>query len=242
MNLQTQGRLTTPQQFGAIVLRANPDGSALRIRDVARVEIGAQNEDSESRLNGKPAVAIGLYLSPGANAVQTAAAVKTRMDRLKQRFPEGLNYTVVYDTTTFINDTIREVLQDACRSLRPRGDRRVSFPRQPAGHDHSRHCRPREPHRRPSPCFSIGYSANTISLLALVLAIGIVVDDAIVVVENVERVMEEEPDLSPADATKKAMSQITAPIIAITLVLLSIFVPNRVPARHHGGSFFASSR
>lgn len=111
MNLQTQGRLTTPQQFGAIILRANPDGSTLRIRDVARVEIGAQNEDSESRLNGKPAVAIGLYLSPGANAVETAAAVKTRMDKLKQRFPEGLNYTVVYDSTTFINDTIREVLR-----------------------------------------------------------------------------------------------------------------------------------
>ena len=225
LNLQTQGRLTTPQQFGAIILRANPDGSALRIRDVARVEIGAQNEDSESRLNGKPAVAIGLYLSPGANAVQTAAAVKTRMDRLKQRFPEGLNYTVVYDTTTFINDTIREVLRTLAEAfvlvvivvflflgnLRATIIPAIAVPVSLIGAF--------------AVLLLIGYSANTISLLALVLAIGIVVDDAIVVVENVERVMEEEPNLSPADATKKAMSQITGPIIAITLVLLSVFIP-----------------
>jgi multidrug efflux pump subunit AcrB len=202
LNLQTQGRLTTPQQFGAIILRANPDGSTLRIRDVARVEIGAQNEDSESRLNGKPAVAIGLYLSPGANAVETAEAVKTRMDKLKQRFPEGLNYTVVYDSTTFINDTIREVLRRLGQAfilmvivvflflgnLRATIIPAIAVPVSLIGTF--------------AVLLLVGYSANTISLLALVLAIGIVVDDAIVVVENVERVMEEEPNLSPPDAER----------------------------------------
>src|ERR1700751_4280828 len=110
MNIQTQGRLTTPEQFGDIVLRANPDGSLLRVRDVARVQLGAQNEDVEGRYNGEPAVAIGLYLSPGANAVTTASAVIATMDRLAQRFPPGLHYVVNYDTTTFVRDTIHDVL------------------------------------------------------------------------------------------------------------------------------------
>src|SRR6516164_3930782 len=110
LNIQTQGRLTTPEQFGNIVLRANPDGSLLRIKDVARVELGAQNEDVESRLNGKPAVAIGIYLSPGANAVQAAAAVRANLERLSKRFPPGLKYLVNYDTTTFVFDTIHDVL------------------------------------------------------------------------------------------------------------------------------------
>ena len=225
MNVQTQGRLTTPEEFGNIILRANPDGSNLRIRDVAHVEIGAQNEDAESRLNGKPAVAIGLYLSPGANAVQTAGAVHEAMEKLKTRFPSGLNYNVVFDSTTFINDTIREVLKTLAEAfilvvivvflflgnLRATIIPAIAVPVSLIGTF--------------ALLLLVGYSVNTISLLALVLAIGIVVDDAIVVVENVERVMEEEPDLSPADATKKAMAQITGPIIAITLVLLSVFVP-----------------
>ncbi|HEU0154971.1 MAG TPA: multidrug efflux RND transporter permease subunit [Stellaceae bacterium] len=225
MNVQTQGRLTTPQQFGNIVLRANPDGSLLRIKDVARVELGAQNEDIEARLNGKPAVAIGIYLSPGANAVQTAKLVRANLDRLSQRFPAGLKYLVNYDTTTFVFDTIRDVLITLViafvlvvivvflflGSLRATLIPAVAVPVSVIG------------------AFAVlllmGYSANTISLLAMVLAIGILVDDAIVVVENVERVMEAEPELSPAEATKKAMAEITAPIIAITLVLFSVFVP-----------------
>jgi hydrophobe/amphiphile efflux-1 (HAE1) family protein len=225
MNLQTQGRLTTAQQFGSIVLRANPDGSALRVRDVAQVQIGAQNEDSESRLNGKPAVAIGIYLSPGANAVQTATRVSNVLEKLRQRFPEGLNYSVVYDSTTFVSDTIREVLTTLGEAfilvvivvflflgnLRATIIPAIAVPVSLIGTF--------------AVLLLVGYSANTISLLALVLAIGIVVDDAIVVVENVERVMEEEPNLSPAEATKKAMNQITGPIIAITLVLLSVFIP-----------------
>ena len=225
MNVQTQGRLTTPEEFGAIILRANPDGSNLRVRDVARVEIGAQNEDAESRLNGKPAVAIGLYLSPGANAVQTAGAVHQAMEKLKTRFPPGLNYNVVFDSTTFINDTIREVLKTLFEAfilvvlvvflflgnLRATIIPAIAVPVSLIGTF--------------ALLLLVGYSVNTISMLALVLAIGIVVDDAIVVVENVERVMEEEPQLTPAEATKKAMNQITAPIIAITLVLLSVFAP-----------------
>jgi hydrophobe/amphiphile efflux-1 (HAE1) family protein len=224
-NVQTQGRLTTSAQFGNIVLRANPDGSVLRINDVARVEIGAQNMDSESRIDGKPGVPIGIYLAPGANAVTTAKSVQATLAKLSDRFPPGLSYLVQYDSTTFVADTITEVLKTLAEafvlvvivvflflgSLRATIVPAVAVPVSLIGTF--------------AVLLSLGYSANTVSLLAMVLAIGIVVDDAIVVVENVERVMEEEPDLSPAEATKKAMSQITAPIIAISLVLLSVFVP-----------------
>lgn len=225
INLQTQGRLSTPEQFGNIVLRANPDGSLLRVRDVARVDLGAQNLDIESHFNGKPAVAIGIYLSPGANAVQTASLVVDALKRLSQRFPPGLKYLVNYDTTTFVHATIHEVLITLgiafglvvtvvfvfLGSLRATLIPAIAVPVSVIGSF--------------AVLLPMGYSANTVSLLAMVLAIGILVDDAIVVVENVERVMEEEPHLSPADAVKKAMTQITAPIIAITLVLLSVFVP-----------------
>ncbi len=225
INLQTTGRLASAAQFGEIVLRANPDGSNLKIKDVARVELGAQNQDTESSLSGKPAVAIGIYLSPGANAVSTAAAVDKTLNGLKARFPEGLKTTVVYDTTTFVNDTIGEVERTLVEafvlvvivvflflgSLRATIIPAVAVPVSLIGTF--------------AVLLSIGYSANTVSLLALVLAIGIVVDDAIVVVENVERIMEEEPELSVPECTKKAMGEITAPIVAISLVLLSVFVP-----------------
>jgi hydrophobe/amphiphile efflux-1 (HAE1) family protein len=225
MNVQTQGRLTTPEQFGAIVLRANSDGSILRVRDVARVEMGAQNEDVDSRLNGKPTVAAAIYLAPGSNAVQTSDLVNKTLDRLSKRFPNGLKSLVVHDSTTFVNDTIGEVIFTLGQAfllvvlvvflflgnLRATIIPAVAVPVSLIGTFVI--------------LLSLGYSANTVSLLAMVLAIGIVVDDAIVVVENVERVMEEEPQLPPADAAKKAMAQITAPIVAITLVLLSVFVP-----------------
>ena len=225
INLQTQGRLTTPEQFGAIVLRANPDGSVLRISDVARVELGAATQDSESRLNGDPAVTLGIYLSPGANAVQTSQRIQAALDDLGTRFPQGLKSTVFYNSSTFVSDTISEVIKTLAEAfilvvivvfvflgnLRATLIPTIAVPVSLIGTF--------------AVLLAIGYSANTVSLLALVLAIGIVVDDAIVVVENVERVMEEEPGLSPKDATKKAMTQITAPIIAITLVLLSVFVP-----------------
>jgi hydrophobe/amphiphile efflux-1 (HAE1) family protein len=224
-NVQTQGRLTDSKQFSDIVLRANPDGSVLRIGDVARVEIGAQNLDSESRIDGRAGVPVGIYLAPGANAVTTAKAVQATLQKLSGRFPKGLSYLVQYDSTTFVSDTITEVLKTLSEAfilvvivvflflgnMRATIIPAIAVPVSLIGTF--------------AVLLVLGYSANTVSLLAMVLAIGIVVDDAIVVVENVERVMEEEPDLSPADATKKAMEQITAPIIAITLVLLSVFVP-----------------
>jgi hydrophobe/amphiphile efflux-1 (HAE1) family protein len=225
LNVQTKGRLTTPEEFGDIILRANPDGSRLRIKDVARVELGAATRDTESRLNGNPAITIGIYLAPGANAVQTSARVQQTLDTLGTRFPEGLKTIVFYDSSSFVADTIQEVIKTLLEAfalvvivvflflgnLRATIIPTIAVPVSLIG------------------AFAVllvlGYSANTVSLLALVLAIGIVVDDAIVVVENVERVLEEEPDLSPKEATKKAMRQITGPIIAITLVLLSVFVP-----------------
>ena len=225
MNVQTEGTLTTPKQFGDIVLRANADGSLLRVRDVARVEMGAQNEDTETRLNGQPAVGLALYLSPGANAVQTAKLVHDTIAKLEKRFPPGLKAQIVYDSTLFVNDTIHEVLvtlgEAFCLvvlvvflflgNLRATIIPAVAVPVSLIGTF--------------AVLLAMGYSANTVSLLAMVLAIGIVVDDAIVVVENVERVLEEHPELSPAEAALEAMRQITAPIVAISLVLLSVFVP-----------------
>ncbi len=224
-NLQTKGRLTTAEEFGNIVVRANPDGSVLRVRDVARIELGAAVRDSESRLNGNPAVTTAVYLAPGANAVATSARLQAALDDLGTRYPEGLTSTVFYNSSTFVSDTIEEVKSTLVEAFilvvlvvflflgnfRATLIPTIAVPVSLIGTF--------------AVLLALGYSANTVSLLALVLAIGIVVDDAIVVVENVERVLEEEPDLTPREATKKAMTQITAPIIAITLVLLSVFVP-----------------
>jgi len=225
LNVQTQGRLTTPEQFGKIVIRANPDGSVLRLSDISRVELGAANMDTESRLNGNPAVSIGLYLAPGANAVQTSARVQAGLDEMAHRFPDGLKARVFYDSSSFVASTITEVEKTLgiafvlvilvvflfLGNIRATIIPMVAIPVSLIG------------------TFAIllaaGFSANTVSLLAMVLGIGVVVDDAIVVVENVERVMAEEPELSPKEATKKAMRQITGPVIAISLVLLSVFVP-----------------
>ncbi|SDD35381.1 efflux RND transporter permease subunit [Belnapia rosea] len=225
MNIQTLGRLITPEQFSDIIIRANPDGSVLRVRDVARVELGAQSMDTVSRLNGQSAVTVGVYLSPGANAVTVSNAMKRTLDELSTRFPEGMRAQVLYDSSTFVVDTIEEVIHTLLEafvlvvivvylflgSLRATIIPTIAVPVSLIGAF--------------AILLAIGYSANTVSLLAMVLAIGIVVDDAIVVVENVERVMEEHPEWEPARAVKQAMAEITAPIIAITLVLLSVFVP-----------------
>src|ERR687892_486460 len=225
LSISTQGRLTNVQQFNQIVLRANPDGSVVRLRDVAQVDLGAQSSDSFSRYNGSPAAAIGIYQSPGANAVQVAEQVRATMEDLSQRFPDDLAYSVFYDTTIFVKSTMEEVIKTLFEAfvlvglvvflflgkLRTTLIPIIAVPVSLIGTF--------------AVMLAIGFSANTVSLLALVLAIGIVVDDAIVVVENVERVMEEEPHLSAKEATKKAMGEIVAPILAITLVLLSVFVP-----------------
>src|ERR1700712_3935223 len=225
LNVQTQGRLVTTAEFGNIVIRANPDGSSLKLKDVARLELGAQTLDSESRFDGYPSVALAIYLAPGANALDTASSIKGLLDRLSHRFPPGLQYNITYDSTDFVHDTVNEVLKTIFEAfvlvvivvflflgsvratIIPTCAVPVSLIGAFAGMS------------------AMGFSANTVSLLAMVLAIGIVVDDAIVVVENVERVMEEEPELTAPEAAKKAMTQITGPIIAITLVLLSVFVP-----------------
>src|SRR4051794_10669677 len=225
LNIQTKGRLTSPEEFEKIVIRTNPDGSVLRLGDVARLELGAANLDRETRFNSASAAAIAIYQTPGANAIKTLQAVKDKLARLQQRFPDDLAWKVTYDPTVFVTDTIHEVQKTLIEafalvvlvvylflgSVRATLIPTLAVPVSLIG------------------TFiilnAIGYSANTVSLLAIVLAIGIVVDDAIVVVENVERVMEEHPELSPGEAVKLAMSEITAPIIAITLVLLSVFVP-----------------
>ncbi len=225
LNIQTKGRLTTVAEFENIIVRTNPDGSILRLGDVARIELGAANLDRDTRLNGGPAAAIAIYQAPGANAINTLQAVRTKLTELEKRFPEDLAWKITYDPTTFVTDTIHEVQKTLVEafvlvvivvylflgSFRATLIPTLAVPVSLIGTF--------------IVLLAVGYSANTVSLLAVVLAIGIVVDDAIVVVENVERVMEEHPELSPADATKRAMAEITAPIIAITLVLLSVFVP-----------------
>ena len=225
INLQTKGRLATPEEFRHIVIRANPDGSVLHVGDVARVELGAASMDTESRINGDPAVTIGIYLAPGANAVATSARVARTLDDLGKRFPAGMKKIIFYDSSDFVSETISSVIQTLFEAfvlvvlvvfvflgnLRATIIPTVAVPVSLIGTF--------------AVMLALDYTINTVSLLAMVLAIGIVVDDAIVVVENVERVLEEEPNISAKDATKKAMRQITGPIIAITLVLLSVFVP-----------------
>ncbi|MGE3292437.1 MAG: efflux RND transporter permease subunit [Geminicoccaceae bacterium] len=225
LTISTQGRLGTPEEFERIIVRANPDGSVVRVRDVGRVELGAQSSDQFSRFNGQPGAGIGIYQSPGANAVAVTRAVEARLEQLAQRFPDDLDYVVMYDTTIFVTATVEQVIHTLIEAFVLVGLvvfvflgswRATLIPLAAV---------PVSIIGTFAVLLAIGYSANTVSLLALVLAIGIVVDDAIVVVEDVERVMAEEPHLSPEDATRKAMGEITAPIIAITLVLLSVFVP-----------------
>lgn len=225
LNIQTKGRLSSVADFENIVVRTNSDGSVLRLHDVARLELGAANLDRDTRFNGQDAAAIVIYQSPGGNAINTVNAVRAKLADLEKRFPDDLAWKITYDPTVFVTDTMHEVKKTLIEafvlvtivvflflgSWRATLIPTLAVPVSLTG------------------AFivlkAVGYSANTVSLLAIVLAIGIVVDDAIVVVENVERVMEEHPELSPAEATKFAMAEITAPIIAITLVLLSVFVP-----------------
>jgi len=225
LNIQTKGRLASVAEFEKIIIRTNPDGSVLRLGDVARLELGAANLDRDTRFNGGPAAIVAIFQTPGANAIKTLNDVRARVAELAQSFPEDMTWKVTYDPTASVTATIEEVQKTLIEafilvvivvflflgSVRATLIPTIAVPVSLIG------------------TFivlkAIGYSANTVSLLAVVLAIGIVVDDAIVVVENVERVMEEHPELSPGEATKRAMAEITAPIIAITVVLLSVFVP-----------------
>lgn len=225
LTVTTKGRLSSTDEFGDIIVRSGGDGSFVRVKDVARIDLEAASFDTDARYQGKPAAPIGIYLSPGANAVSVASAVSKRLDELRNRFPEGVEFAYVYNTADFVSAMIEKVIHTLIEAfalvaivvfvflgrLRPTFIPLIAVPVAIIGTF--------------AVLLAAGYSANTISLLALVLAIGIVVDDAIIVVENVERVMHEEPHLSAADATRKAMSEIAGPVIAITLVLLSVFVP-----------------
>ncbi|MDB5545383.1 MAG: bepG [Hyphomicrobiales bacterium] len=225
LNIETKGRLSSVEEFQDIIIRTNPDGSVLKLKDIARVELGAANMDRATRLNGAGAALIAIYQSPGANALTSLAAVKKVLADAQKNFPEDLAWKVTYDPTTFVTATISEVQKTLVEafflvvlvvylflgSFRATLIPTIAVPVSLIGTF--------------IVLYVIGYSANAVSLLAIVLAIGIVVDDAIVVVEAVEHRMETHPHESPADATKAAMTQITAPIIAITLVLLSVFVP-----------------
>ena len=219
-----KGRLDTVEEFENIILRAASDGSVVRLRDVARVELGAKDYNSQSKLSGNPSVGVGIYLSPGANALDTADRVTAKLTELSKRFPDGVAYTVPLDTTTFVRISIEEVihtlveamilvflvvfifLQNFRATLIPCLAVPVSIIGTFAG------------------MYALGFTINTLTLFGMVLAIGIVVDDAIVVLENVERIMRTH-GCSPREATAKAMEEVTGPVIAIVLVLCAVFVP-----------------
>jgi multidrug efflux pump len=221
--LTAQGRLQDVRQFEDIIILARSDGSVVKLKDVARVELGAENYGWFGQLNGKPAALLAVYQLPDANALDVASRVKAELDRLSARFPNDLTYQVTYDTTLYVKTSIREVvitllealalvvlvvyifLQDWRSTLIPA----IAIPVSLIGTF--------------AALLAMGFTINTVSLFGLILAIGVVVDDAIVVVENVQRHMAD--GLAPADATRKAMQEVTAPVVATTLVLLAVFVP-----------------
>ncbi|MFA5631281.1 MAG: efflux RND transporter permease subunit [Porticoccaceae bacterium] len=222
--LVVKGMLSTPEEFGRILLRANEDGSAVYLSDVARIELGPQTYDFENRVNGRPAIAGAIQLAPGANAIATVNGVKKRLEELSAGFPDNIEYSTPYDTSTFVSVAIKKVvitlieavvlvflvmllfLQNLRYTLIPT----LVVPVCLLGTF--------------AVMAALGFSINMMTMFGMVLAIGILVDDAIVVVENVERIMAEE-GLSPVDATRKAMGQISGAIVGITLVLSAVFVP-----------------
>ncbi|MGH8568898.1 MAG: efflux RND transporter permease subunit, partial [Gammaproteobacteria bacterium] len=219
----TRGRMTEVNEFEKMIVRALPNGSMIRLKDVARVELGAQSYDLQGRFKGKPTTFLLTFLSPGANALDTVKRIRAEMDARSKSFPPGVRYEIPYDTTRFIEVSIQEVvqtlgealvlvvlvvylfLQSWRATLIPLVAVPVSLIGTFAGME------------------LLGFSINTLTMFGMVLCIGLVVDDAIVVVENVERHMES--GLSPKDAAKKAMEEVTGPVIAIVLVLVSVFVP-----------------
>jgi HAE1 family hydrophobic/amphiphilic exporter-1 len=222
--VRAQGRLQSEEDFGNIVLRANPDGSLVRVRDVARIELGAQTYSQQGRLNGKPAALVALYQMPGANALQAADGAKKLMEKLKQSFPPDLEYVIALDTTLSVTEGIKEIEHTLFEALVLlvmivvfvflQGWRATLIPllAVPVSLVGTFMLFP-----------MFGFSINTLSLFGLVLAIGLVVDDAIVVVEAVEHHIEH--GMSPKDATLRAMEEVTGPVIAIAVILAAVFVP-----------------
>jgi HAE1 family hydrophobic/amphiphilic exporter-1 len=222
-SVRVQGRLGSPEEFGAIIIRANPDGSAVRLRDVARVELGAQVYNLVGRLNGKPAANIAIFQLPGSNALDCANGVKAAMARIKLRFPQDLDYEIALDTTQAVSEGMREISNTLWQAMllvvlvvfvflqgwRPTLIPMLAVPVSLVGTFIL------------FPVF--GFSVNTLSLFGLVLAIGLVVDDAIVVVEAVEHHIEE--GMSPRDATIRAMEEVSGPVVAIAIILASVFIP-----------------
>ncbi len=222
--VRTQGRLVTPEEFGDIILRANPDGSVLHLKDVARVELGTQVYNLTARYNKAPAGVMGIYQLPGSNAVETAKAVRKRLDELKGRFPQGLIYEVPLDTTKAVSAGIHEILVTLAIALLLvilvvylflQGWRATLIPLMAV----------------PVSLIGtfilfpvLGFSINTLSLFGLVLAIGLVVDDAIIVVEAVEHLIDTE-GMTPRDATVRAMEEVGGPVVAIALILAAVFIP-----------------
>ena len=223
-SVTAQGRLSEPEQFENIIIRSNTDGSSLRLKDVARVELGSKDYNFKGTINGKEAVLLGIFLQPGANALDVAEEVNGVIEEMKSQFPTGLAHLTSYDTTRFVEVSIREVvktlleamvlvflvvylfLQNWRATLIPTLAVPVSLLGTFAG------------------MYMLGYSINSLTLFGMVLSIGIVVDDAIVVLENVERIMHEE-GLGARDAAVKAMGEVSGPVVAIVLVLCSVFVP-----------------
>lgn len=223
-SVNTKGRLIDADEFGNIILRSDNTGAALRLKDVARIELGAQDYSVQSTYNGQEAVAFAIYLQSGANALEVSEQVQATMERLSKNFPEGITYKIPYDTTIFVKVSINEVvhtffeavvlvilvvylfLQNLRATLIPILAVPVSIVGAFAG------------------MYLLGFSINLLTLFGLILAIGIVVDDAIIVLENVERLMSEEK-LSPKDAAIKAMQEVSGPVVAVALVLSSVFLP-----------------
>ncbi|MEB5704496.1 multidrug efflux RND transporter permease subunit OqxB [Pantoea anthophila] len=223
LSINTQGRLESEQQFGDIILKTSEDGSLVRLRDVARIEMGSGSYALRSQLNNKDAVGIGIFQAPGANAIDLSNAVRAKMDELATRFPNDVKWAAPYDPTVFVRDSIKAVVQTLLEAVilvvlvvilflqtwRASIIPLLAVPVSVVGTF--------------SVLYLLGFSLNTLSLFGLVLAIGIVVDDAIVVVENVERNIE--MGLSPRAAAHQAMREVSGPIIAIALVLCAVFVP-----------------
>ncbi|WP_163135048.1 efflux RND transporter permease subunit [Agarivorans sp. Alg241-V36] len=225
--LSTKGRLSHPEEFEEIIIRSNPDGSAVYLKDISRVELGAASYDAEAMLDNKASALLFIYQASGANALEVAKGVREELTRLSEQFPEDMDYKVLYDTTQFVETSIDEMLetlliaialvifvvyiflQDVRQTLIPA----IAIPVSLVGTF--------------AFLLATGMSINTVSLFALILAIGIVVDDAIVVVENTTRLMQDE-GLNAVEATTKSMQEVTGPVVATTLVLLAVFAPTAV--------------
>src|SRR5260221_9275265 len=219
-----KGQLSSPEEFGAIVLRANPDGSTVRLRDVARIEVGGMGYQFTTRLNGKPTAGLSVLLAPTGNALATAGAVEAKMKELSRFFPANIAYEIPYNITPVVEASIEKVVSTLIEAvvlvfvvmfLFLQNIRYTVIPTIVVPVALLGTC---------AVLLAAGYSINMLTMFGMVLAIGILVDDAIVVVENVERIMAEE-GLPPKDATRKAMSQITSAIVGITLVLIAVFLP-----------------